>query len=61
MAQGNVGELAIDVLIASLGATRVATLGHEDVLPCIGNDPYDMSSPGSLCTSLELFELPPGM
>lgn len=62
VAQGNVGELAIDILIASLQATRVGTLEHEDVLPCCGNDPHDLSSPGCLSTSLELFEvpLPPG-
>ena len=56
--QGNVGELAIDVLIASLQATKVATLEHEDILPIVGNDPHDMTSPGALSTSLELFEVP---
>lgn len=57
IAQGNVGELAIDILIASLGSSRVATLEHEDVLPCVGNDPFDAAG---LTTAMELHELLPG-
>ena len=55
------GELAVDVLLASCspaGSSRVATLEHEDVLPCVGNDPLTMADPGSLSTVLELHVLP---
>lgn len=37
---GNVGQLALDVLITTFGAHRVGYLNSPLILPLIGNDPY---------------------
>jgi hypothetical protein len=37
---GNVGQLAVDLLINSLVAPRVGFLEDADLLPCAGRDPY---------------------
>ncbi|KAG1661015.1 hypothetical protein FOA52_005330 [Chlamydomonas sp. UWO 241] len=58
VAQGNVGELSMDVLITNTGATLAGVLEDPNVLPVAGNDPHDMRAPGTLSTALELFELP---
>ncbi|KAJ1410443.1 Proteasome assembly chaperone 2 [Sesbania bispinosa] len=38
---GNVGQLATDLLISSMGSERVGYLDDPYVLPCVGNDAYD--------------------
>ncbi len=43
----NVGELAVDVLVASLGPQPLGALESHNVLPAVGNDAYDGSSPGA--------------
>ncbi|XP_041993656.1 proteasome assembly chaperone 2-like [Salvia splendens] len=53
---GNVGQLAVDLLISSLKAEKVACLDDPNVLPCVGNDAYSPSPLGKLAVSLEAYE-----
>ncbi|XP_047967770.1 proteasome assembly chaperone 2 [Salvia hispanica] len=53
---GNVGQLAVDLLISSLKAEKVACLDDPNVLPCVGNDAYSPSPLGKLALSLEAYE-----
>jgi proteasome assembly chaperone 2 len=52
---GNVGQLAIDLLIYNLDFKRVGYLYDSSILPLVGNDPF--TSPktpeGNLVTSAE--------
>lgn len=50
---GNVGQLAVDLLIASTRAERVGYLDDPNVLPCVGNDAYWPSPQGQLALPLE--------
>ncbi|KAI0503801.1 hypothetical protein KFK09_014744 [Dendrobium nobile] len=52
---GNVSQLAIDLLISSLRAKRIAYLDEPSVLPCVGNDAYGPLSEGDLALPLEGF------
>lgn len=54
----NVGELAVDVLVATLRPEYLGPLEDANVLPCVGNDAYDSAIPGNLSTALELFRAP---
>ena len=38
---GNVGQLAVDLLINSLQLKRVGYLHHPGLLPLVGNDAFD--------------------
>ncbi|KAJ1701673.1 hypothetical protein LUZ63_001452 [Rhynchospora breviuscula] len=53
---GNVGQLAIDLLISSLRATKVGYLDEPSVLPCVGNDAFAPVPQGDLSLSLEAYE-----
>ncbi|KAG6436252.1 hypothetical protein SASPL_101138 [Salvia splendens] len=53
---GNVGQLAVDLLISSLKADKVGCLDDPNVLPCFGNDAYSPSPLGKLALSLEAYE-----
>ncbi|ONK74618.1 uncharacterized protein A4U43_C03F8340 [Asparagus officinalis] len=55
---GNVGQLAIDILVSSSGAKRVAFLDEPSVLPCVGNDAYGPVPEGILALPLEAYESP---
>lgn len=55
---GNVGQLAIDLLVSSSGAKRVAFLDEPSVLPCVGNDAYGPIPEGVLALPLEAYESP---
>jgi proteasome assembly chaperone 2 len=55
VAHANIGELAVDCLIASYDLPLVARCEDANVLPCVGNDAYSLQQPGSLATSLELY------
>lgn len=50
---GNVGQLTVDLLIASLQAEKIGYLDDPNVLPCVGNDAYTPSPPGKLALPLE--------
>ncbi|XP_020093074.1 proteasome assembly chaperone 2 isoform X2 [Ananas comosus] len=55
---GNVGQLAVDLLIASTRAKRVGWLDAPSVLPCVGNDAYGPVAEGDLALPLEAYESP---
>lgn len=50
---GNVGQLAMDLLVASLKAERIGYLDDPYVLPCVGNDAYGLIPNGELALPLE--------
>ncbi|XP_009416799.2 uncharacterized protein LOC103997343 [Musa acuminata AAA Group] len=56
---GNVGQLAVDLLISSTGAKRVGFLDEPSLLPCAGNDAYGPEPEGVLALPLEAYESPP--
>lgn len=53
---GNVGQLTVDLLIASLKSEKIGYLDDPNVLPCVGNDAYTPSPPGKLALPLEAYE-----
>ncbi|KAL6894156.1 hypothetical protein ACP4OV_008254 [Aristida adscensionis] len=53
---GNVGQLAVDLLISSARARRVAYLDEPSVLPCAGNDAFGPDAIGDLALALEAYE-----
>ncbi|KAG8364277.1 hypothetical protein BUALT_Bualt19G0111600 [Buddleja alternifolia] len=53
---GNVGQLAVDLLISSLKAEKIGYLDEPNVLPCVGNDAYSPSPPGNLALPVEAYE-----
>lgn len=53
MTTGNVGQLALDVLITTFSVGKVGSLDSPFVVPMIGNDAIGTSLNGSLVTSLE--------
>jgi hypothetical protein len=55
VAFANIGELAIDALVASLNLQRLAAADDPNVLPCVGNNPYAPEPAGSLATAMELY------
>ncbi|KAL3515223.1 hypothetical protein ACH5RR_022125 [Cinchona calisaya] len=52
---GNVGQLAVDLLISSWRAERIGYFDDPNVLPCVGNNAYSPSPPGDLILPLEAF------
>ena len=63
MTLGNVGQLALDLLVSTLRLPRQACLISHNVLPCLGYDafgPASQSQPDQathLVTALELYQL----
>lgn len=55
---GNVGQLAVDLLVSSTGAETVGYLDDQFVLPCVGNDAYRPSPRGDLALPLQAYESP---
>ncbi|CAK9150839.1 unnamed protein product [Ilex paraguariensis] len=53
---GNVGQLAVDLLISSMRADRIGYLDDPNVLPCVGNDAYIPSPQGDLALPLEAYD-----
>ncbi|PNH04000.1 Proteasome assembly chaperone 2 [Tetrabaena socialis] len=54
----NVGELAVDVLVATLRPRPLGPLESNNVLPAVGNDAFDdTAGPGTLSTALELYSV----
>ncbi|KAL1117079.1 hypothetical protein AAG570_004407 [Ranatra chinensis] len=51
---GNVGQLAVDLLISTIKPEPKGIIWHEAVLPLVGSDPYDTQSK-SLCTSTQVY------
>ncbi|KAJ4716427.1 Proteasome assembly chaperone 2 [Melia azedarach] len=55
---GNVGQLAVDLLVSSTGAETVGYLDDPFVLPCVGNDAYRPIPRGDLALPLQAYESP---
>ncbi|XP_059647735.1 uncharacterized protein LOC132294031 [Cornus florida] len=55
---GNVGQLAVDLLISSTRAERIGFLDDPNVLPCVGNDAYCPTPLGHLVLPLEAYDSP---
>ncbi|KAL5562542.1 hypothetical protein UlMin_032289 [Ulmus minor] len=55
---GNVGQLAVDLLVSSMRAERVGYLDTPFVLPCVGNDAYGPVPQGDLALPLEAYDSP---
>lgn len=53
---GNVGQLAVDLLVSSTGAERIGYLDDPNLLPCVGNDAYLPSPQGNLALPLEAYD-----
>ncbi|KAM7470724.1 hypothetical protein LguiA_008907 [Lonicera macranthoides] len=53
---GNVGQLAVDLLISSTRAERVGYFDEPNILPCVGNDAYWPTPQGDLALPLEAYE-----
>lgn len=55
----NVGELAVDALVATLRGDLSGRLSDANLLAVVGNDAFDHSgAPGVLATALELYSVP---
>ena len=52
---GNVGQLATDVILASLKPQLVTSIYHEAILPVVGLDPLNMKSE-QLMTACQLYK-----
>ena len=52
---GNIGQLAIDVLLASLKAQRVTSCHHPSIIPLVGSNPLNNSS-AELTTACEIYQ-----
>ncbi|XP_054710873.1 proteasome assembly chaperone 2-like [Uloborus diversus] len=52
---GNVGQLAVDLLLNNLEVKHVAFIEEPSILPIVGPDPFDPEST-KLATSCELFQ-----
>jgi proteasome assembly chaperone 2 len=48
-----VGQLAVDLLISSARAKRVAYLDEPSVLPCAGSDAFGSDAIGDLALAIE--------
>ncbi|KAF6166528.1 hypothetical protein GIB67_005390 [Kingdonia uniflora] len=53
---GNVGQLAIDLLVSSMGAQRIGYLDDPSILPCVGNNAYGPLPYGLLALPLEVYD-----
>ncbi|XP_010525686.1 PREDICTED: proteasome assembly chaperone 2 [Tarenaya hassleriana] len=53
---GNVGQLAVDLLVSSMGAERVGYLDDPFMLPCVGNDAYGPLPCGEIALPLEVYD-----
>jgi len=51
---GNVGQLAIDVVLATLKPTLITQILHPSLIPCAGADPLKVGSP-ILTTAMQLY------
>jgi len=54
---GNVGQLAIDLLVSTASATRVGFIEDAHIIPVAGNDTFTVGQ-GRLSTAIEVFQLP---
>ncbi|XP_045596145.2 proteasome assembly chaperone 2 [Procambarus clarkii] len=50
---GNVGQLAVDILITNLSTEKIGLIHHPAIYPLVGGDPYDPNS-NDVVTSADL-------
>ncbi|XP_068093234.1 proteasome assembly chaperone 2 [Hyperolius riggenbachi] len=57
---GNVGQLAIDLIISTLNMTKVGYFYTDCLVPMVGNNPYATNDDNAkeLCTNAEVYTLP---
>lgn len=55
---GNVGQLAVDLLVSSTRAERIGYLDDPYILPCVGNNAYGPIPCGDLALPLEAYDSP---
>ncbi|MEE6464567.1 hypothetical protein FKM82_006292 [Ascaphus truei] len=57
---GNVGQLAIDVIISTLNMPKVGYFYTDCLVPMVGNNPYATNEENAkdLCTNAEVYALP---
>ena len=55
---GNVGQLAVDMVISTLWMERIGYIYHDSILPLVGNDPFAHPESVSckIVTSCEVYE-----
>ncbi|XP_023641863.1 proteasome assembly chaperone 2 [Capsella rubella] len=53
---GNVGQLAVDLLVSSTDAERIGYLDDPNLLPCVGNDAYGPLPCGEIALPFEVYE-----
>ncbi|CAH1779728.1 unnamed protein product [Owenia fusiformis] len=46
---GNVGQLAVDLIISTLCMKKIGYMDDESILPLVGNDPFASGTTGNLC------------
>ncbi|KAL7302300.1 hypothetical protein TKK_0004963 [Trichogramma kaykai] len=51
---GNVGQLSVDLVIATLGLKRIGRLFDPAFIPLVGADPYDENSE-DICTAVDIY------
>jgi len=54
VSHGNVGQLAVELLINTLGAERAGIIDTRAVVPIVGGGAYD-GAPGQLVTAIEVY------
>nr|XP_023883739.1 proteasome assembly chaperone 2-like [Quercus suber] len=53
---GNVGQLAMDLMVSSTRAERIGLFDDPFLLPCVGNDAYGPQPQGQLALPLEAYD-----
>jgi len=51
---GNVGQLSVDLLISTLGLSRIGRIFNDCFIPLVGADPYDESNE-DICTAVDIY------
>jgi len=51
---GNIGQLAVDILLATLQAKRFTSFYHPSLVPLVGSDPLDANST-DLMTACDIY------
>lgn len=54
VAVGNVGQLAVDLLISSSGLRRIGSVLNSAFIPVVGPDPYNQTS-NDICTTVDVY------
>lgn len=55
---GNIGQLAVDLLISSLQLEKVGVIWNPAIIPVVGPDPYNIHAEDLIATGCELYAAP---